>query len=79
MHMARTVIDLDDEMLARAQRALGTTTKRDTVNAALAYAAAADAERRGRLLESFRDLLGRLDWEVIMEDEAHDHRPSRQK
>jgi hypothetical protein len=79
MHMARTVIDLDDEMLARAQRALGTTTKRDTVNAALAYAAAADAERRGRLLESFRDLLGRLDWEIIMEDEAQDHRPSRRR
>lgn len=77
MHMARTVIDLDDEMLARAQRALGTTTKRDTVNAALAYAAAADAERRGRLLESFRELLGRLDLDIIEEDEAQDHRPSR--
>jgi Arc/MetJ family transcription regulator len=71
MHMARTVIDLDDEMLARAQRALGTTTKRDTVNAALAFAAAAKADERRRLLESFQELLGRLDWEVIMQDEAH--------
>lgn len=33
--MARTVIDLADEALAEAARYLGTTTKRDTVNAAL--------------------------------------------
>jgi Arc/MetJ family transcription regulator len=71
MHMARTVIDLDDEMLARAQRALGTTTKRDTVNAALAFAAAAKADERRRLLESFQELLGRLDLDIIEEDEAH--------
>nr|WP_039941680.1 type II toxin-antitoxin system VapB family antitoxin [Streptomyces himastatinicus] len=33
--MARTVIDLDDDLLAEAQTALGTTTKVGTVNAAL--------------------------------------------
>ena len=77
MHMARTVIDIDDEMLARAQRALKTTTKRDTVNAALAYAAAAAAERRGRLLESFIELLGRLDFNIIEQDEAGDHTDRR--
>ena len=33
--MARTLIDVDDELLADAARALGTRTKRDTVNAAL--------------------------------------------
>ncbi|MEV0297883.1 type II toxin-antitoxin system VapB family antitoxin [Nocardia sp. NPDC050710] len=33
--MARTVIDVDDEALAEAARHLGTTTKRDTVDAAL--------------------------------------------
>jgi Arc/MetJ family transcription regulator len=71
--MARTVIDIDDEMLARAQRALGTTTKRDTVNAALAYAAASDAERRGRLMESFSELMGRLDWHRIEQEEINDH------
>ena len=72
--MARTVIDIDDEMLARAQRALGTTTKRDTVNAALAYAAAADAERRRRLLKEFRELMDRLDWDIIEQDEDHEDR-----
>ena len=34
------MIDLDDEALARAARELGTTTKKDTVNSALAFVAA---------------------------------------
>ena len=33
--MSRTVIDLDDELVADAARALGTRTKKDTVNTAL--------------------------------------------
>jgi Arc/MetJ family transcription regulator len=41
----RTVIDIDDEALARAAAELGTTSKKDTVNAALAYV----AERRRRV------------------------------
>ncbi|WP_208814170.1 type II toxin-antitoxin system VapB family antitoxin [Micromonospora echinofusca] len=68
------MIDIDDEMLVRAQRALRTTTKRDTVNAALELAAAIDAERRAQLLGSFRDLLGRLDLDVIEQDETDDHK-----
>jgi Arc/MetJ family transcription regulator len=60
-------------MLARAQRALRTSTKRDTVNAALELAAAVDADRRARLLDSFRDLLERLDTDLIERDEADDH------
>jgi Arc/MetJ family transcription regulator len=60
--VSRTSIDVNDEMLARAQRALGTTTKRDTVNAALELAAAVDADRRTQVLDSFRTLLGRLDF-----------------
>lgn len=71
--MSRTVIDIDDEMLSRAQRALRTTTKRDTVNAALELAAAVDAERRDHLLESFRELLGRIDVDLIDQEEADDH------
>ena len=72
--MSRTVIDVDDEMLLRAQRALRTTTKRDTVNAALELAAAVDANHRAELLESFRELLGRLDVDLIEQDEADDHK-----
>ena len=71
--MARTIIDIDDEKLARAQRALRTTTKRETVNAALELAAAVDADRRAQLLDSFRDLLDRLDTNLIEQDERDDH------
>ena len=33
--MSRTVIDLDDELVAEVARALGTSTKKETVNRAL--------------------------------------------
>jgi Arc/MetJ family transcription regulator len=33
--MTKTLIDIDDTLLAKAAEALGTTTKKDTVNAAL--------------------------------------------
>ena len=33
--MAKTLIDIDDDLLARAAAHLGTTTKKDTVNRAL--------------------------------------------
>jgi Arc/MetJ family transcription regulator len=71
--MARTIIDIDDDKLARAQRALRTVTKRDTVNAALELAAAVDADKRSQLLDSFHDLLGRLDLGLIEQDEVNDH------
>jgi hypothetical protein len=71
--MTRTIIDIDDEKLARAQRALRTSTKRETVNAALELAAAIDADRRSQVLESFRDLLDRLDTDLIEQDEIDDH------
>ena len=35
----KTMINLDDEAAAAAARELGTTTKKDTVNAALAFVA----------------------------------------
>ncbi len=71
--MARTIIDIDDEKLARAQRALRTSTKRETVNAALELAAAVEADRRTQLLNSFQNLLSRLDTDLIERDEANDH------
>jgi Arc/MetJ family transcription regulator len=71
--MARTIIDIDEDMLARAQRALRTSTKRETVNAALELAAAVDADKRARVRDAFRDLLDRLDIDLIEQDEADDH------
>lgn len=44
--MSRTTIDIDDEKLAEAAIELGTTSKIDTVNAALAFAA--DRRHRAR-------------------------------
>jgi Arc/MetJ family transcription regulator len=44
--MTKTLIDIDDEYLAAAQQALGTTTKKDTVNAALREVTALAARRR---------------------------------
>jgi Arc/MetJ family transcription regulator len=44
--MAKTLIDIDEETLAAAQDALGTSTKKDTVNAALRAVAALAARRR---------------------------------
>jgi Arc/MetJ family transcription regulator len=44
--MTRTLIDADDELLQRARAILGTSTKKDTVNAALAQVVALDARRQ---------------------------------
>ena len=44
--MAKTLIDVDEESLAAAQEALGTETKKDTVNAALRAVTALAARRR---------------------------------
>jgi len=52
--MSATQIDLDDEALAAAMRELGTTTKKDTVNAALREIAG-----RSRRLAAFRRLAAR--------------------
>jgi Arc/MetJ family transcription regulator len=33
--MAKTLVDLDEELLAETQEILGTSTKKDTINAAM--------------------------------------------
>jgi Arc/MetJ family transcription regulator len=55
--MAKTLVDIDEHQLEEARRVLGTRTKKDTVNAALAEVVALAARRRD--LERFRS--GRLD------------------
>jgi Arc/MetJ family transcription regulator len=47
----KTMIDLNDEDLALAARELGTTTKKDTVNAALNFV----ASRRRRIEQLLND------------------------
>lgn len=58
----RTNIEIDDELLARAREALGTRTKRDTVDAALR-----DVVTRRRRLRVL-DLVGRVRWEGDLEE-----------
>lgn len=77
--MSRTVIDLDDEALAEAARHLGTTTKRDTVNAALREIA--DRRRRAAAVARMREMVadGEIDFSAIegSEDEqASGERPA---
>lgn len=57
--MARTLIDVDDEALARAASVLGTTTKVETVNRALQLVAesAGQQTERGRF-DDLLDLVG---------------------
>lgn len=46
MHMSKTQIDIDDDLLAHAAEILGTTTKRATVEAALRATTAKHARRQ---------------------------------
>lgn len=71
--MSKTIIDIDDEMLKRASEALGTSTKKDTVNRALAIAAAATPDVRATAAARLRQLAGRLDLELIHDLERADH------
>src|SRR5262249_17982047 len=52
IEMAKTLIDIDDELLRQAQRILGASTKKATVNAALREVVRRDAA--ARFLESAR-------------------------
>ncbi len=62
----RTVVDIGEDSLREARAALGTTTKVETVNRALAEVAALAARRR--------DLqrLGRGDLATLKDDELYD-------
>lgn len=56
--MSRTLLDLDDQALARAAAILGTTTKVETVNRALRLAAgSADETADRRRFDGLLDLL----------------------
>ncbi|MEV6772731.1 type II toxin-antitoxin system VapB family antitoxin [Nocardia sp. NPDC051030] len=50
----KTMIDLNDDALALAAKELGTTTKKDTVNAALEFV----AQRRRRIEQVLNDPYG---------------------
>ncbi|MFG2065043.1 type II toxin-antitoxin system VapB family antitoxin [Micromonospora sp. NPDC048871] len=65
----KTVIDLDDELLERARRELGTKSKKDTIHAALRMVA-----ERGERVEAIRELLSvDRDWSGLLEDGKTPH------
>ncbi|MFE3034435.1 DUF2191 domain-containing protein [Streptomyces canus] len=64
--MSRTLIDVDDDMLIFAQQQLGTKTKRDTINRALAIAASISADDRARALRWLQENADAfLDFDVL--------------
>ena len=69
----RTTIEIDDALLARARKALGRTTTRETVEEALRRAAdAAESDHKDRAtqqLEYLDDLGSHVDLEVLASDE----------
>jgi Arc/MetJ family transcription regulator len=52
--MTKTLIDIDDDLLAEVAREFGTTTKKDTVAASLRRTAEQARERRLRSLDQLR-------------------------
>lgn len=68
--MTKTLVDVDDRMLAFAQQQLGTSTKRETINRALTIAAAVSADDRARALRWLQDDADQfLDFDVLDERE----------
>ncbi|GAT80395.1 hypothetical protein STXM2123_1096 [Streptomyces sp. F-3] len=67
------MIDLDDEALAEAARLLGTTTKKDTVNAALREVA--DRRRRAAAVERMRQMVAAGEIDLAAIEETEEPRP----
>jgi Arc/MetJ family transcription regulator len=69
--LARTVIDLDDELVASVAKELGTTTKKDTVNEALREVLA--NRRRAVALTRLRDAAndGAFDLAVLQDKQRY--------
>lgn len=68
--MSRTLVDIDDDKLAFAQQQLGTKTKRETINRALAIASAISADDRARALRWLQENADAfLDFDVFEERE----------
>ena len=69
----RTTIEIDEQLLARAKRALGYSTTRATVEEALRRAAAQaedeHEERAARLRAHLTSLATRVDLEVLASEE----------
>ncbi len=68
MGMTKTAIEIDDEALAAAAAVLGTSTKKDTVNAALREVSA--RLQRLQALEELRAMSARGDFDEFVGNKA---------
>jgi Arc/MetJ family transcription regulator len=68
--MARTMIDIDDEALADAGRVLGTTTKKDTVNAALREVVTRQQRLEALFEQQEMATRGDIAWDLWEEEQA---------
>lgn len=70
--MSRTVIDLDDELLAEVAKALGTGTKKETVNTALREVL--ENRRRALALTRLRAAAGEGAFDLELFEDKRDYR-----
>ncbi|MFD3703769.1 type II toxin-antitoxin system VapB family antitoxin [Nocardia sp. NPDC058658] len=63
--MSKLLIEVDDEALAEAQQLLGTSTKKETVNAALAEVA--KRLKRVRALNNLAEMAEQGDFDVLLD------------
>jgi Arc/MetJ family transcription regulator len=66
--MTKTPVEIDDDALAAAARVLGTTTKKDTVNAALREVS--QRLLRLRALEQLGEMAGQGQFDEFLGDKA---------
>lgn len=67
--MAKTLLDLDEDLLHEAGVALGTTTKKDTVSRALRSAIDASRERRRQALAGLQRIADEGGFDFDLYDE----------
>ena len=70
--MSRTVIDLDDDLVSSVARELGTSTKKDTVNAALREVL--ENRRRALALTRLRDATSDGAFDLALLQDKRDYR-----
>ncbi|MGB0062187.1 type II toxin-antitoxin system VapB family antitoxin [Candidatus Binatus sp.] len=68
----RTNIDIDDQLMKRAMRVSGTTTKRETVERGLELIVRLEEQER-----AIRSLRGKVHWEGDLKAMRRDRKPRR--
>lgn len=67
--MTRTLVDLDDDLLAEVAKALGTRTKKDTVNTAMREVL--ENRRRALAWQRLQDIAGEGQFDELLDKKNH--------